>query len=62
MLGPEMNTGLDAGSIQKMCGAASVPGLEFGENLTSLLPTMGVGTFGTLGAQGAGVLNLAPGA
>ena len=40
MLGPEMNTGLDAGPIQKMCGAGSVPGLKFGENLTSLVRTV----------------------
>ena len=32
-----MNAGLDAGSIKKMCGAVSVPGPDFGENLTSLL-------------------------
>ena len=36
MLGPEMNAGLDAGSIRKMFGADSVPGPDFGENLTSL--------------------------
>ena len=34
MLGPEMNAGLEADS---MCGAGSVPGPDFGENLTSLL-------------------------
>ena len=37
MLGPEMNAGLDAGPIQKMCGACSVPDPDFGENLTSLI-------------------------
>ena len=37
MLGPEMNAGLDAGSIQKICGAGYVSGPEFRENLTSLL-------------------------
>ena len=36
MLGLEMNVGLDAGPIQKMCGADSVPGPDFVENLTSL--------------------------
>ena len=39
MLGPEMNVGLDAGPIQKMCGAGSVPGPVFGENLTYLMTT-----------------------
>ena len=29
MLGPEMNAGLDAEPIQKMCGADSVPGPDF---------------------------------
>ena len=29
--GPDMNAGLDAGPIQKMCGAGSVPGSDFGE-------------------------------
>ena len=37
MLGPEMNAELDARPIQKMCGAGSVSGPDFGENLTSLL-------------------------
>ena len=39
MLGPEMNAGLDAGPIQKKCGAGSVPGPDLGKKLTSLLPT-----------------------
>ena len=34
--GPEVNAGLDAGPIQNMCGASSVPGPNFGENLTFL--------------------------
>ena len=34
MLGPEVNARLDAGSIQKVCSAGSVPGPNFGENLT----------------------------
>ena len=29
MLGSEMNAGLDAGYIQKMCGAGSLPGPDF---------------------------------
>ena len=29
----------DAGPIQNMCGAGSVPGPDFGENSTSLVPT-----------------------
>ena len=29
MLGPEMNAGLDAGPIQKMCSFSSVPGQDF---------------------------------
>ena len=37
MLGPEMNAILDTGPIQKMCGAGSVLGPDFGENLTYLL-------------------------
>ena len=36
MLDPAVNAGLDAGPIQKTCGAGSVPGPDFGENLTSL--------------------------
>ena len=36
MLGPEVNAGIDAGPIQKMCGADSMPGPDFGGNLTSL--------------------------
>ena len=38
-VGPEMNAGLDAGAIQKMCGAGSVPGPYFGEILTYLVLT-----------------------
>ena len=40
MLGPEMNAGLDTGLIQKMCSAGSVPGPDFGEDLTSLVITL----------------------
>ena len=39
MLCPEINAGLDAGPIQKMCGAGYVPGLDLGENLTYLKRT-----------------------
>ena len=40
-MGPEINAGLDAWPIQKMCGTGSVPGPDFwGEILTSLLPTL----------------------
>ena len=38
MLVPEINAGLDADPIQKLYGAGFVPGPDFGENLTSLLP------------------------
>ena len=34
-----MHAGLDAGPILKMCGDGSVPGPDFGENLTFLVPT-----------------------
>ena len=34
---PEMNAGLDAGPIQKMCGAGSVRYPDFGEILASLV-------------------------
>ena len=37
MPGPEMNAGLTAGPIQKMCDAGYVPGPDFGQNLTSLV-------------------------
>ena len=38
------NAGLDTGLIQKMCGAGSLPGPDFGEHLTSLFKTgVGVG-------------------
>ena len=36
MLGQEMNAGLDGGPIQKMCGAGSVQGPNFGKNFISL--------------------------
>ena len=36
MLGPEMNAGLDAGPIQKMCGSSSVPGQDFREKFDIL--------------------------
>ena len=39
LLGPKMNAGLDARPVQKISGASSVPGLDFGENLTSLVVT-----------------------
>ena len=39
MPGAEINAGLDAGPIQKMCGAGSVPGSGLGESLTSLQDT-----------------------
>ena len=35
--GSEINAGLDAGPIQKVCGAGSVPGPGFGEDLTFLM-------------------------
>ena len=35
----KMNAGLDAGPIQKICGAGSVRYPDFGAILTSLLPT-----------------------
>ena len=38
--GPEMNAGLVAGPIQKMCGGGSVRGTDFGETLTSLALTL----------------------
>ena len=41
MLGPEMNAGLDAGPIPKICGAGSMPGPDFWENLTSLVDHQG---------------------
>ena len=31
-----MNAGLDAGTMQKMCDAGSMPDLDFGENLKYL--------------------------
>ena len=37
MLGSEMNAGLDAGPIQKMFDAGSVPSPDFLEILTSLI-------------------------
>ena len=37
--GSNMNAGLDAGPNQTWCGAGSVLGLDFGEILTSLVPT-----------------------
>ena len=37
MLGPEINARLDTGPIQNMCGAGSVSGPDFWENLTSLI-------------------------
>ena len=40
MLGQQINAGLDAGPIQKTYGAGSVPGPDFGENLTSLVLTV----------------------
>ena len=36
---PEMNVGLDAGPIQKMCGADFVRYPDFGKILTSLICT-----------------------
>ena len=42
MLGPDMNTELHAGPIQKMCGAGSVPCPDLRENLTSLVATQHV--------------------
>ena len=39
-----MNAGLDAGPVQKMCGAGSVPGPDFGEYLMSPLNYFGAST------------------
>ena len=49
---PEINAELDAGRVQKMCGAGSVLGPDFGENLTSLQP--GAGHFIGRGRTGQG--------
>ena len=55
-LGPEMDAGRDAGPIQKMCGAGSVPGPDSGKVcLTSLQTTMDGATGGAAGTPNRGL-------
>ena len=40
-------SGLDTRPLQKMCGAVSVPGPDFGKNSTSLIPILNTCLFGS---------------